>query len=402
MGDVISGIFTFLAVVAIAFIVFVLIASFVRFQLLAHRIRRADPGEVHPEDVFQLRIVQELGALHQSPVPFSVLLLEPVIPPDFEGKHGAEAVDQWMTSFMEKLRGLLRMDDEVLPLEGRLCGVLGRFGCDRAETVAKRVSAELARGSVSIGAGTVVRWPVNIGVVSHPEHGDRAADLMDRAREALGEARKSGVGRAHILPAPAPVETDTRKAPKPQPKREQSTSTLLDELTGVLRADRLGTAMQKFMARHRKDNRPVSVIYLSLDYFHQYRDHYNEDAANSLLKGVADLLSARTRETDVLARADESEFAVVMDCAPVDALGAAQRLASDLKKVPFRVGSTNLRVTISAGIAGYPDHTGQAREMLHFAQAAMTAARTRGRSVCLLYQPEMQPRQQDRPPVDVF
>ena len=401
MFDVVSNVFTFLVVVAISFAILALITSFVRFHLLTQRIQQADPSEVDPEDVFQLRIVQELGALHQSPAPFSVLLLEPAVPPDFEAKNGSEAISEWGDAFVKKLRSMVRANDEVFRFEGNQCGILGRFPVDRAETVARRLSSEIARVSVPLGSGVTVRWPVHIGLVSHPEHGDRAVDLLDQARTALAEARKGGAVRYHILPAPG-LAKEGREAAQAAAQRDQQASALLDELTGVLRPERLGTAMQKFIARQRKANRAVSVIYLSVDYFQQYRDHYNPEAADTVLKGVADLLSTRTRETDVLARAAESEFAVVMDCAPVQALSAAQRLSAEIKKVPFRSGSTNLRITVSIGVAGYPDHSGQARELLSFAESAMAAARARGRSVCLIYQPAMQPRQQEAGPRDVF
>lgn len=401
MGDVLSNLFAFLVVVAISFAALTLIASFVRFHNLSQRIRAAKPGDVDPEDLFQLRLVQELGALHQSAKPFSVMLLEPVVPAGFVEKNGEEAMERWMTAFADTLRGMVRDRDEVVRFKGYQCGVLGRFAHDRAEVVARRVSQDLARTSITIESGFAMRWPVHLGLASYPEHGERAAELLKQARAALDEARKHAAGHHHILPAPRTDEAGRRADPSAR-KKDPSTDSLLDELTGVLRAERLGTVLQKFLARHRKEGRAVSVLHISVDYFPQYRDHYSAQAADALIKGVADLLSDRTRETDVLARVAESDFAVAMDCAPAHALKAAQRLSSEAKKVPFRSGSTSLRITVSIGVAGYPDHSGQAMELLQFAESAMASARTRGRSVCLVYQPDMQPRQKAERPVDAF
>ncbi len=403
MGEALSSLFVFVVVVAAAFVVLTLTASFVRFHMLAQRIEQADPEDVAPEDVFQLRIVQELGALHQAPDPFTIMLLEPDVPPEFEAQHGPDAMDRWMDAFVDAVKKLLRADDGVYRFKGRQCGVLGRFPHGRAEAVVRRIAHALAQTSITTDSGMAVRWPVYIGVVSHPEHGGRALNLLEQAGNALAEARRNVKDRYHIAPAPEPAPEERPAPTKSTAKRDAQLHALLDEVTGVLRAERFGTALQKFLARHRKEGEAVSVLYLSIDNFHQYRDHYAGDAANALLKGVADLLSDHTRETDVLARVTESDFAVAMDCAPAHALKAAQRLSAGIKKIPFRVGSrANLRVTVSIGVAGYPDHTGQAGDMWAYAEAAMHAARARGRSVTLMYQPEMAPQRREEGPVDAF
>lgn len=401
MADLISNAFTFLAVVVVAFAVLTLIASFVRFHLLTRKVHEANPGEVDPEDVFQLRVVQELGAVRRGAAPFTLLMIERQAPNNEEPSAAAEASRAGQDAFIEDVRRALRADDEVFCIGDQQCGVLGRFAHAHAATVVQRVAERLTGGGKPAAAQQDSRWTLRLGAASYPEHGQRAVELMAAARAALAETCAGAGTRSHILPAPearAEMSDTEQKTQKQSPQ----TRTLLDELTGVLRTDRLGAAAQKYVARQRRESRAVSVLYLSVDYFRQYRDHYGGGAADSLLKGVADILSDHTRETDVLARAAESEFAVVMDCAPKDALTAAQRLSGIIKKAPFRAGASRLRVGVSVGVAGYPDHGGQARDLLAYAEAAMAAARARGRGKCLAYEPDMAPARRDDEPVDMF
>ncbi len=393
MGNLVPNIFTFVTVVVVSFVVLTLIAGFVRFHMLTRKVQEANPGEVDPEDVFQFRIVQELGAVHRTAAPFTILIVEPETPMGSD-----QPGDAWMDAFIKDMRRILRAEDEVFRIREQQCGVLGRFSHERAETVVRRLSQQLAQDG---GARRHPRWTARIGVASHPEHGERAAELMEAVRTALAQVGAGSPNRYHLLPVPKP-DVNESGAERENEKQEQQTRALLDELTGVLRADRLSIAAQKFVARQRRNHRAVSVMYLSVDHFQQYRDLYGTAAADALLKGVADLMADHTRETDVLARAAESEFAVVMDCAPNDALTAAQRVSVAIKKAQFRSGAGSLRVGVSVGVAGYPDHTGQARDLLAYAQAAMAAARARGRSMCLLYQPDMQPQRRDDQPVDMF
>lgn len=244
--------------------------------------------------------------------------------------------------------------------------------------------------------GRTFRWPVAIGAASYPEHGERAAELIEATQEALTRAKAQGPGGIFVQPLPEAPPQEEEPATKPVPDG------LLDPLTGVLRRDRFTTALQKKCARRIKEGQGVSVLYLSVDHFEQYRDHYGAAATDLLLKGIADILSRFTRETDILARTADHEFSVVMDGAPDAGLTAAQRLVQIVKRAPFRMGATSLKSTVSVGVAGYPGHTSRALDMWSFAETAMLAARERGANVALLYQSQMKNRRKVDVPVDRF
>lgn len=323
--------FAFLFVVAVSFAVITLLASLIRFHLLTQRVAQADATDVDPQDLFQLRVMQELGAFHQSPEPFCVCLVEPDIPPGFEAAHGAEAVEAALQLWLAQLKTCVRSTDYVSPYQDGSYGVLGLFPLSRAEAVGQRVARAMKGTSLRAEGGLVVRWGARIGVAAHPEHGEKAGALIAQARAALDQARQQVAGAVvvHALPAPDAFPDSPGVEEKATPS---DSSNLLDPLTGVLRAERFGTALQKMVAKQRSNGLGVSVVYCSIDLFRQYQDHYNQQATDTLVKGLADVLVDYTRETDVLARIDESEFALVLDAAPPAALEAAQRLVAQVKR----------------------------------------------------------------------
>ncbi len=384
----ISETFMFMVVVVVAFGVLTLITSFVRFQMMTQRLKGDVPEDASPAEIFQLQVVRELGALHQSPEPFSVLWMAPARPPDIDMLIDQEGQHVLMREWADELRNSMRKKDLIMVQDGFACSVLAKLPQTKAKQIIQRVTDRLSRLDVRLPNGKTQRWGVHVGMVHYPVHGEKAADLVAEAQQALVVARGTVGGALHVPGQDAaPVEeADTEQAGTP-PKNVKA---LLDELTGVLRAERLGTALQRMLARQRKDGEALSVVYFAIDNFKQYQDHYKREASDHVLKSFADMLSVHTRETDILARAAESEFVAVMGCPPREAFVAAQRLVAEIKRTPIRLGTLNLKVSVCAGVAGFPDHSAQPRELLVFAQTATAQAQARGRSSAALYQVETQ------------
>ena len=386
-----SSILSFVAIVVLSFALITLLCSFWRYHMLTQRAQDADAKELAPKDRFQMRVVREMGAFHQSPSPFSVLLVDPGITGKFNGTHGAKSADKYREELESVVRQGLRCQDFVSGYEDGLVGVLGRFGPPQVEAITQRLREHIARSHVQIPKSNSDRGAVTLGAACYPAHGSTALELIEQARHALDQALSKGQGQIHCLPVEqSPSEEEADTATQGDATKKKDTRQQLDPLTGVLRHERFGTALRKVVARQRKEGGAVCVLCVSIDHFRQYVDHYRREGADHLLKEVADILADRTRETDLLARTGESDFALALDCAPTDGLRAAQRVVSAIKNHPLRIGGATVGITASAGVAGHPDHTGQARVMLSLAQTAMRAARSRGRDRALLFEPDMQ------------
>jgi diguanylate cyclase len=150
---------------------------------------------------------------------------------------------------------------------------------------------------------------------------------------------------------------------------------LHDPLTGLpnreLFADRVGQAIRTAD----RQLRPAALLLLDLDRFKDVNDTLGHHHGDQLLDEVATRLTGVLRQVDTVARLGGDEFAVLLP--EVDAEGApavAEKLRVALHQ-PFTLDGVGLDLDASIGIAVYPDHGGDAAELLQHADVAMYAAK---------------------------
>jgi diguanylate cyclase (GGDEF)-like protein len=150
-----------------------------------------------------------------------------------------------------------------------------------------------------------------------------------------------------------------------------------DPLTGmpnrVLFVDRLKAAIT--------DGRPFAVCALDLDRFKVINDSLGHPTGDALLQHVGRRLLAFTRETDLAARAGGDEFLLLLRDVqlPEEVVLIVQRCASMLGE-PHRLGSMELHVSPSIGIAQYPNDGADAEQLMARADEAMYSAKRAGRN----------------------
>jgi diguanylate cyclase (GGDEF)-like protein len=163
-----------------------------------------------------------------------------------------------------------------------------------------------------------------------------------------------------------------------------------DPLTGlpnrVLCYDRLNQAIA--LARRNKDK--VGVMFLDLDRFKAVNDTLGHLVGDELLRQVAGRLEGCLRTCDTVGRLGGDEFTVVLAelAQPGDAGLVAQKVIDALKQ-PFSLGSREVFISSSVGIALFPGDGEDAETLLKNADAAMFRAKSLGRSTYCIYTAEM-------------
>ena len=153
-----------------------------------------------------------------------------------------------------------------------------------------------------------------------------------------------------------------------------------DHLTGLpnrlLLEDRLGQAIM----RAKRQGTQVGVCYMDIDRFKSINDTFGHLAGDAFLKGVSDLLVRNMREIDTIARHGGDEFILVLpDLNDIhEAEEMCDRLLSLIKK-PTLVGGQTLTPSASIGISMYPVDGEIAPLLLQHADAALYAAKQKGR-----------------------
>jgi diguanylate cyclase (GGDEF)-like protein/PAS domain S-box-containing protein len=161
---------------------------------------------------------------------------------------------------------------------------------------------------------------------------------------------------------------------------------LYDMLTDLpnraLFADRLDQAL----VRATRTNSLVSLLFIDLDGFKPVNDSLGHATGDVLLKAVAQRLLTCVRGTDTVSRHGGDEFIILLTDLE-DAKSAA--LCADKVKAalaaPFALGSVEVQITASIGIASFPDHAADGAALLKCADAAMYRAKAAGRNTYQLY-----------------
>jgi len=171
-----------------------------------------------------------------------------------------------------------------------------------------------------------------------------------------------------------------------------------DTLTGMPNRQSFLERLDHELLRARRQGRVVALLFLDLDGFKRVNDTLGHSAGDQLLQAVAERLKERLRGDDFVARPalDESgmhlarlggdEFTVVLpqlDDAKVVGL-IADRLQAMLGQ-PFHIGSQEVTVTSSIGIALFPGDGDDASTLLKHADTAMYHAKAQGRNNWQLY-----------------
>lgn len=154
-----------------------------------------------------------------------------------------------------------------------------------------------------------------------------------------------------------------------------------DGLTGVFNHRTFQGRFDEHLATARRYGRKLSFILTDVDHFKSVNDTYGHPMGDQVLKGVARILRECARDTDVVARYGGEEFAVVMP--ETDAKGAqviAERIRERVQKEVFQTEQGPLKVTISLGVATFPDSGADKQVLIDLADQCLYFAKRHGRN----------------------
>ncbi|GIX36800.1 MAG: histidine kinase [Silanimonas sp.] len=162
-----------------------------------------------------------------------------------------------------------------------------------------------------------------------------------------------------------------------------------DPLTGLPNRVLLRERFEMAINYARRDRAKFAVLFIDLDRFKQINDSLGHAFGDRVLVTVAERLKECVRQIDTAARLGGDEFMVLL--ANVDAAGAeiaARRILRAISE-PIPVDDMRFQLTVSIGIAMYPEDGTDAEELTKNADSAMYAVKERGRADIRFYQRQM-------------
>ena len=155
-----------------------------------------------------------------------------------------------------------------------------------------------------------------------------------------------------------------------------------DELTDLPNIRMFNEHLKRWMVRARRWDHSECVLFLDMDNFKQINDQYGHDFGNMTLQAVAERLSHGLRSSDMLARYAGDEFVIHLDMEAGESREACVEVAQkihELFSTPLLVDGIEVETGVSIGIAFYPDHGQDPKNLIASADKAMYLARKQGR-----------------------
>ncbi|WP_228152831.1 sensor domain-containing diguanylate cyclase [Marinobacter guineae] len=155
-----------------------------------------------------------------------------------------------------------------------------------------------------------------------------------------------------------------------------------DPLTGLFNRREMSKVLEEELERARRYQRPMALLWIDFDHFKDVNDTYGHAAGDSVLRSVSRLLLGSVRSVDSVGRFGGEEFVIVLPEMDLDeARDTAERLRRRVVEAPQPLGDGNtVPLTISVGVAVYPEHAQNAAALCAAADKAMYLAKDRGRN----------------------
>jgi diguanylate cyclase (GGDEF)-like protein/PAS domain S-box-containing protein len=154
-----------------------------------------------------------------------------------------------------------------------------------------------------------------------------------------------------------------------------------DPLTGLFNRRYLSDVLPRELIRAEREKSSVSVLIMDLDLFKEVNDTYGHSAGDEFLRDISGLIGNNLRGSDIACRYGGEEFLVVMPGANVESgLRRAEEIRKKCAGLNVNFTEHTIKVTISAGIATYPDHGTNFDEVLSHADKALYYSKGTGRN----------------------
>jgi diguanylate cyclase (GGDEF)-like protein/PAS domain S-box-containing protein len=213
-----------------------------------------------------------------------------------------------------------------------------------------------------------------IGIL-HLEFASTAADRYQSPAESLRDSRQR-----LAISAASSVALSLASLQLRETLREQS---IRDPLTRLFNRRFLEESLSRELQLAGRKRQSISVLFLDLDHFKRFNDTFGHDAGDMVLQSLANLFRNFFRTTDICCRYGGEEFAIILpESTSPDAAIRADALRSEVKGLRLQYKKQPLgQLTVSAGVAAFPEHGSTAEELLKIADQCLYESKARGRDV---------------------
>ncbi len=156
---------------------------------------------------------------------------------------------------------------------------------------------------------------------------------------------------------------------------------ITDSLSGLYTHGYFQESLDQEFKKAFKNNKPLSVMILDIDFFKIVNDNFGHPQGDALLKQVGGLIKSVTRDNDIICRYGGDEFTITcLNTNRTEAILIAERIRQAVEEYDFIAGNKVVKVTISGGVSSFPEDCDSKKDLVVIADETLYEAKKGGRN----------------------
>jgi diguanylate cyclase (GGDEF)-like protein len=162
-----------------------------------------------------------------------------------------------------------------------------------------------------------------------------------------------------------------------------------DPLTGLFNRRYMEEGLALELHRSRRNAAQLAVIMVDIDHFKRFNDSFGHDGGDAVLRALGKFLRKHVRGSDIACRYGGEEFALILSpSTAAGALARAEKIRANAARLDVRHAGQDLgAITLSLGVAMFPDHATEAMALVKAADVALYQAKSGGRNRVVMQGP---------------
>ena len=334
----------FFIAASIAFILIVIIASYLRFQNIVDslKISNSSDNDIKVDNLIRIKLADEISKSLRKKNSFLILRIKLNIDiqtidkiPDFIKflSKNHRNTDSFFKYSDSEIIVILQSDNEfVSMLVDRLIEVIIKYF--------DNLSVE----------------DINVGVCSFPINGITGEELLNSAEQALLKTDKSN--RIIYAEDKTDEEFDDKELKKVDEKTnvDRRDKKIIDPLTGVLNEKAISKFMQREISELRLKKEPCVIFSIKINNISNVKDYFGDKVLDNIIKSVSKIIQDSLRKSDIIGTYKYGEFIILAHCDLKNSYTIGHRIINLInnKKLDFK--NKNIHTPISVAAAAYPEH----------------------------------------------
>ena len=158
--------------------------------------------------------------------------------------------------------------------------------------------------------------------------------------------------------------------------------TYIDDVTCLYNQRFLYKVLDREIERAQRNGDVFSVLFIDVDYFKKINDNRGHLIGSKLLSELAEVFKKNIRDIDFAFRYGGDEYMLVLvGATSLQAWAIGERIRKEVKNHAFRIEDKDIELTISVGVASYPEHALNREDIIRMADEAMYYGKNKSRNI---------------------